>query len=146
MKLTYGEDWYELAHGQVPLHAGTKRKRDDEEEEVSISLEDLDSDVPIHPPASASQIGDNKDGSSDPLMGLEEFVAMLSDSNTEGLKMSGDEMKRKELLKDLRVGRDTIRRAGLSSWWEWDAGSTLFFWRWPSEYKKDVQDGLKVCI
>ena len=24
--------------------------------------------------------------------------------------------------------------------------STLFFWRWPSEYKKDVRDGLEVCV
>ena len=147
LKLTYGENWYELAHGQVPVYAGTKRKRDDDEEELPpISLEELDSEVPLPPPASASQIGDCRDDSSDPVMGREEFVAMLSDPNTEGLKMNGYEKKRKELLKDLKVGRDAIRRAGLSSWWEWDAGSTLFFWRWPSEYKKDVRDGLEVCV
>jgi len=148
LKLTYGEDWYELAHGQVPVHAGTKRKRDSEEvEEIPpISLEELDSETPVHPPASVSQIGDFPDEDSNPVMGREEFVAMLSDPNTEGLKMSGQEKKRKELLKDLKVGRDAIRRAGLSSWWEWDAGSTLFFWRWPSEYKKDVRDGLEVCV
>ena len=25
-------------------------------------------------------------------------------------------------------------------------GSSLFFWRWPAEYKKDVRDGLEVCV
>ena len=46
----------------------------------------------------------------------------------------------------MKVGQDAVRRAGLASWWEWDAGSTIFFWRWPSEYKKDVRDGLEVCV
>ena len=79
-------------------------------------------------------------------MRQEEFVTMLADINTEGFKISGDKKKCKELLKDLKVGQDAITRAGLVSWWEWDAGSTLFFWRWPSEYKKDVRDGLKVFV
>ena len=147
LKLTYGKDWYKLAHGKVPVFAGSKRKRDEEAEELlPISLEDLDVEAPVRPPASASHIGDLLDEDSNPVMGREEFVAMLSNPNTEGLKMSGEDKRRKELLKDLKVGRDAIRRAGLASWWEWDAGSTLFFWRWPEEYKKDVRDGLEVCV
>ena len=34
-----------------------------------------------------------------------------------------------ELQRDLEVGRDATARAVDSSWWSWDAGSTLFFWR-----------------
>ncbi len=145
LTVTYGENWYELAHGRSPSYAGKKRKRE-AESAVSISLESLGCDVDVQLATSASQIGDNRDEDSDPIMGREAFVAMLSDTNSEGLKLNGDERKRKELLKDLKVGRDAIRRAGLSSWWEWDAGSTLLFWRWPEEYKKDVRDGLEVCV
>ena len=59
LKLTYGKDWYKLAHGKVPVFAGSKRKRDEEAEELlPISLEDLDVEAPVRPPASASQIGD----------------------------------------------------------------------------------------
>ena len=42
---------------------------------------------------------------------------------------------RSELKKDLVVGKDAIDRAWKSSWWEWDAGSTVLFWRWTNEYK-----------
>ena len=129
------------------MYTGTKQKREVEEEEPPpIPLEELESEVHVHPPASAGHISDYQDDDSDPVMGREEFVAMLSDPNTEGLKMTRNETKRKELLKDLKVGQDTIRRADMSSWWEWDAGSTLFFWRWPAEHKKDVHDCLKVCV
>ena len=53
---------------------------------------------------------------------------------------------RSELKKDLVVGKDAIDRAWKSSWWEWDAGSTVFFWRWTNEYKKMVRDGLRVYV
>ena len=38
-------------------------------------------------------------------------------------------------------GADCIRRAELASWWNWDGGSSLFFWRWPEIYQKDVLFG-----
>lgn len=34
----------------------------------------------------------------------------------------------------------------LFSWWEWSAGSTLFFWRWPRRLWKSVRDGIKVFV
>ena len=147
LKVTYGDNWYELAHGQSPVYAGRKRKRESEvEESPSFSLENLDVNQNAHFKASDRHIGVNRDGALDPEMDRDAFEAMLLDPNPEGLKMSDFDKQRKELLKDLKVGRDAIRRAGLSSWWEWDAGSTLFFWRWPTEYKKDVRDGLEVCV
>jgi hypothetical protein len=33
-----------------------------------------------------------------------------------------------------------------ASWWGWDAGSSLFFWRWPSEFRKEARDGTPVRI
>ena len=51
-----------------------------------------------------------------------------------------------ELKLDLEVGRDALRRGVESTWWEWTEGSTLFFWRWPPEYRKQARDGVRVFI
>jgi hypothetical protein len=51
-----------------------------------------------------------------------------------------------ELIKDLEIGCDAVARAANSSWWNWDAGSTLFFWRWPRWSKSSVRDGIKLFV
>ena len=51
-----------------------------------------------------------------------------------------------ELQKDLDVGLDAIRRGVGATWWEWTLGSTLFFWRWPPEYRTQARDGVRVFI
>ena len=51
-----------------------------------------------------------------------------------------------ELRKDLIVGRDAIWRATRALWWNWDGGSTLYFWRWPRCHRSAVRDGTKVFI
>jgi hypothetical protein len=51
-----------------------------------------------------------------------------------------------ELLKDLEIGRDAVKRAAQSTWWNWDGGSTLFFWRWPKWCKSSVRDGIKLFV
>jgi hypothetical protein len=33
-----------------------------------------------------------------------------------------------------------------TSWWAWEEGSALFFWRWPKEFRKEVRDGMPVRI
>jgi hypothetical protein len=51
---------------------------------------------------------------------------------------------RKEIERDYDVGMDAIHRASNASFWEWDDGSTLFFWRWPSEFHESLRDGMSV--
>ena len=51
-----------------------------------------------------------------------------------------------ELRKDLAAGGDAVLRARRSSFWDWDDGSTPFFWRWQPEVRKDMRDGTKICI
>ena len=51
----------------------------------------------------------------------------------------------------LEVARDAIRRAtgpysrehpeAVKAWWEWQDGSTPFFWMWPPEYQSDIMLG-----
>jgi hypothetical protein len=44
------------------------------------------------------------------------------------------------------IGRDCIERACNADWWEWRAGSTLFFWRWPKYARCLARDGHPVWI
>lgn len=46
-------------------------------------------------------------------------------------------------IESLAAGLDACRRATGSTWWEWTAGSRLFFWRWPAEYLLTARDDLK---
>ena len=39
-------------------------------------------------------------------------------------------------------GQDALQRAFKSSWWEWRAGSSPFFWRWPKWYRNFIQHGI----
>ncbi len=38
---------------------------------------------------------------------------------------------------------ECITKAAGCTWWKWDAGSRLFFWRWPKEYVEEARDGCK---
>ena len=51
-----------------------------------------------------------------------------------------------DLRIDLEVGRDALQRAMETSFWTWNRGSTLFFWRWSSCYRKEVRDGFPVFV
>ena len=51
-----------------------------------------------------------------------------------------------ELKKDLVVGQEALTRASLSTFMDWSGGSTLYFWRWPSDYQKQARDGLDVYV
>jgi len=54
--------------------------------------------------------------------------------------------KSSELDKDIRVGRDALERAANCTWWNWDAGSTMFFWRWALPFQVKVRDGTPLFI
>ncbi|KAL7573757.1 hypothetical protein ACA910_007789 [Epithemia clementina (nom. ined.)] len=41
-----------------------------------------------------------------------------------------------------RAGRSAVRHAQKSSWWDWDDGSSPFFWRFPLEWQAEMRDGL----
>jgi len=46
-----------------------------------------------------------------------------------------------ELTRSLEIGRDCIRRTSNALWWDWNAGSALLFWKWPSSHMKWARDG-----
>jgi hypothetical protein len=51
-----------------------------------------------------------------------------------------------EITKDWEVGNDAVGRAERSSFWDWDGGSTAFFWRWQPEVKGDMRDGTRLFL
>lgn len=53
--------------------------------------------------------------------------------------MKCDEALRDELK---NAGAEAVAYAAKASWWEWEAGSAAFFWRWPIEYQDDIRVGV----
>jgi len=46
--------------------------------------------------------------------------------------------------KDIKEwGMDMMKQVKRCSWWEWQGGSTIFFWRWPKPYQDDVRIGIQ---
>ena len=48
----------------------------------------------------------------------------------------------KELLtsKDWEAGGDFLERATKISWWGWEEGSVLIFWKWLKEFRGSIRD------
>lgn len=42
----------------------------------------------------------------------------------------------------IRTGAAALGFAADATWWDWPLGSAPFFWRWPSEYRDVIRDGL----
>jgi hypothetical protein len=55
-------------------------------------------------------------------------------------------MKTNGYKDNVTAGRDCINRCCNTTCWEWDAGSRPLFWRWPSEYRVVIRDGLSPWI
>ena len=51
-----------------------------------------------------------------------------------------------EFVQDFCVGSEAVRRACGSTFWDWDQGSSLFFWRWPIPFTEEARDGTKIFI
>jgi hypothetical protein len=49
-----------------------------------------------------------------------------------------------ELKRDASVIADAMSRIYKCTWWDWCGGSTLFYWRWHSEFKKETRDGIPI--
>jgi len=52
----------------------------------------------------------------------------------------------RELRRDLSAGREVLIRVTRSSWWDWDQGSALLFWRWPGYFGTFARDGMPVHV
>ena len=41
----------------------------------------------------------------------------------------------------LESGREALGRVALATWWDWNGGSSLFFWRWPNSHIRWAREG-----
>ena len=41
----------------------------------------------------------------------------------------------------LESGREALGRVALATWWDWNGGSSLFFWRWPESHSRWAREG-----
>lgn len=48
--------------------------------------------------------------------------------------------------RDQEVRRDCHFRIAGASWWDWECGSTLFFWRWPTYARHLARDGHPIWV
>ena len=51
-----------------------------------------------------------------------------------------------EFTTDYAAGVEALNRVGNSSFWNWDDGSSILFWRWPKEIRKECRDGCSIYI
>jgi hypothetical protein len=52
-----------------------------------------------------------------------------------------------ELLADTTAGIDVLNKFSNATWWHWNGGSTLVFWRWPAGMqRKAARDGMRAWI
>ena len=63
--------------------------------------------------------------------------------NENHYQLKEDEPNWWRLIKDR--GKEACRHACESSFWAWPSGSSVFFWRWPDEYARDVAIGVPPC-
>ena len=63
--------------------------------------------------------------------------------NTNHYQLKRDEPNWWRLIKE--QGKEACRHACESTFWAWPSGSSVFFWRWPDEYARDVAIGVPPC-
>lgn len=47
------------------------------------------------------------------------------------------------ILLDADLGIDVLHKISESSWWEWEQGSSLIFWRWPKNFQQQAKTGFQ---
>ena len=62
------------------------------------------------------------------------------------IKLFKGKERYEEFMKDYLTGLEAVKRAADSTFWDWDAGSSLFFWRWSTDFLKEARDGTKVNV
>jgi hypothetical protein len=75
---------------------------------------------------------------------LRGFLKYMGEEHGAGWKL--DLHPGPELSRDLAAGRDALTKGMGTSWWNWDAGSSLFFWRWPRSFRTEARDGTPIWV
>jgi hypothetical protein len=66
--------------------------------------------------------------------------------DTQGFDWYARQKEGKEIWKDSDAIADVMHRVYHCGWWEWNQGSTLFFWHWHPEFKTYAQDSIPIFM
>lgn len=69
------------------------------------------------------------------------YVWASRSSREEYMKAWTRERRPKGHKSILESGREAIERATSATWWGWEGGSSLFFWRWPKSHIRWAREG-----
>ena len=72
------------------------------------------------------------------------LVENLQEENKKTSRKRQDWLDR--LKTDLEQGIQAITLVSRASYWDWDGGSCLLFWRWPDEFVEEARNGTKPFI
>ena len=64
----------------------------------------------------------------------------------EFLNVAKSSLASSELLADGDMGATALSKALNASWWEWNSGSALFFWRWDPSQRGAARDGMEIFV
>jgi hypothetical protein len=96
---------------------------------------------------SFSKFMKNKYGKSNYLDCIKVFNSCRGNKRSNGIrKILKDQRLSLEFIRDFETGSEAVKRACRSSFWDWDGGSSLFFWRWPDEFSQEARDGTSIFV
>jgi hypothetical protein len=78
---------------------------------------------------------------------VQTFNSCQGNKRSNGLrKILKDQRLSMEFIRDFETGTEAVKRACRSTFWDWDGGSSLFFWRWPDAFTQEARDGTPVFV
>ena len=51
-----------------------------------------------------------------------------------------------KFVADYKAEVKALNWVGKSSFWNWDDSSSILFWHWPREIRKECRNGCKICV
>ena len=96
---------------------------------------------------SFSKFMKTKYGGQNYLSCIQIFNSYRGNKRTNGLrKLLKNQRLAVEFLRDFETGTEAVKRACRSTFWDWDGGSSLFFWRWPETFSQEARDGTPIFV
>ena len=76
---------------------------------------------------------------------LNSFIRYMNFNHGVSVGNDSDE-KESEIDKDLAAGVEALIRVGKASFWGWDDGYSILFWRWPKEIRQEFRDRCELFV
>ena len=58
----------------------------------------------------------------------------------------GNSSLAKTFIQEVNLGTKAIHKVYAATYWDWDAGSSLLYWRWPGQIMKEAKDGVPIHV